>query len=76
MQWRLFIEEYSPDLRDIKGKHNIPANAMSWLEIENHTMAEAHFTEAICSEYYALDEEDLPDAAYPLSYALLGKEQS
>jgi hypothetical protein len=29
MQWRLFIEEYSPDLRYIKGKLNIVANALS-----------------------------------------------
>jgi hypothetical protein len=39
-------------------------------------MEEAHFTEALCSEYYALDDEDLPEDAYPLSYTLLGKEQS
>ncbi len=76
MRWRLFIEEYSPDLRYIKGEENIPADVLSRLEIENPTMAEAHFTEAIRSEYYALDEEDLPDTAYPLSYELLGKEQS
>jgi hypothetical protein len=29
MWWRLFIEEYSPDLRYIKGKLNIAADAMS-----------------------------------------------
>jgi hypothetical protein len=76
MQWRLFIEEYSPDLRYIKGELNVPADALSRLEIENPIMAEAHFTEALRSEYYALGDEDLPETAYPLYYALLGKEQS
>ena len=76
MRWRLFIEEYSPDLRYIKGELNIPADALSRLEIENSPMEEAHFTEALRSEYYALDGEDLPETAYPLSYVLLGKEQS
>ena len=46
MRWRLFIEEYSPDLRYIKGELNIPADALSRLEIENSPMEEAHFTEA------------------------------
>ena len=76
MRWRLFIEEYSPDLRYIKGELNIPADALSRLEIENSPMEEAHFTEALRSEYYALDGNDLPETAYPLSYVLLGKEQS
>jgi hypothetical protein len=76
MRWRLFIEEYSPDLRYIKGELNIAADALSRLDIGNPPMEEAHFTEALRSEYYALDDSDLPETAYPLSYALLGKQQS
>ena len=76
MRWRLFIEEYSPDLRYIKGELNEAADALSRLEIQSPPMEEAHFTEALRSEYYALDDEDLPETAFPLSYELLGKEQS
>jgi hypothetical protein len=47
MRWRLFIEEYSPDLRYIKGENNIVADALSRLEIANETMEEAHFNEEI-----------------------------
>jgi hypothetical protein len=44
MRWRLFIEEYSPDLRYIKGTENSAADALSRLEILNTPMDEAHFT--------------------------------
>jgi RNase H-like domain found in reverse transcriptase len=33
MRWRLYIEEYSPDLQYIKGTQNVVANALSRLEI-------------------------------------------
>jgi RNase H-like domain found in reverse transcriptase len=36
MRWRLYIEEYSPDLQYIKGTHNVFADALSWLEMEDH----------------------------------------
>jgi hypothetical protein len=39
-------------------------------------MNEAHFTEALRSELYAFDDEDLPATGFPLSYAFLGKAQS
>jgi len=32
MHWRLFIEEYSPDLQYIKGTHNVVADALSRLD--------------------------------------------
>ena len=31
MQWRLYIEEYGPDIRYIKGTHNVVADALSRL---------------------------------------------
>jgi hypothetical protein len=34
MRWRLYIEEYSPDLQCIKGTHNVVADALGCLEIE------------------------------------------
>jgi hypothetical protein len=76
MQWRLYIEEYSPHLRYIKGTENVAADALSCLGILNNPMNEAHFTEALCSELYAFNDEDLPATAFPLSYAFLGKAQS
>jgi transposase InsO family protein len=34
MRWRLFLEEYGPDIRYIKGDHNIIADALSRLDIQ------------------------------------------
>jgi hypothetical protein len=39
-------------------------------------MDEEHFTDALCIELYAFDDEDLPETAFTLSYAFLGKAQS
>jgi hypothetical protein len=76
MQWRLYIEEYSPNLPYIKGTGNVAADALSCLGILNNPMNEAHFTEALRSELYAFYDEDLPATAFPLSYAFIGKVQS
>jgi hypothetical protein len=76
MRWRLYIEEYSPDLRYIKGTKNVAIHALSQLGILNGPMNEAHFTEALCSKLYAFNNEDLPATAFPLSYAFREKAQS
>jgi hypothetical protein len=76
MRWRLYIEEYSPDLCYIKGTKNVAADALSRLGILNSPMNGAHFTEALCSKLYAFDDKDLPAIAFPLSYAFIGKAQS
>ena len=34
MRWRLYIEEYSPDLHYIKGTNNVVADALSWLDMD------------------------------------------
>jgi hypothetical protein len=54
----------------------VAADALSRLWILNNPMNEAHFTEALRSELYAFDDEDLPATGFPLSYAFLGKAQS
>jgi hypothetical protein len=33
MRWRLYIEEYSPELQYMKGTHNVVADALSRLDI-------------------------------------------
>ena len=54
MRWRLFIEEYSPDLRYIKGEKNIVADALSRLDIDtnNTPVEEAFYTDEIMATLY------------------------
>jgi hypothetical protein len=52
-----------------KGTKYVAADALSCLGSLNYPMDEEHFTETFCSELYAFDDEDLPEQAFPLSYA-------
>jgi hypothetical protein len=40
MRWRLYIEEYSPELQYIKGTHNVVADALSRLDINETPLAD------------------------------------
>jgi hypothetical protein len=35
MRWRLIIEEFGPEFRHIKGKHNLIADALLWLDLDD-----------------------------------------
>ena len=69
LRWRLIIEEYSPTIEYIKGTKNVVADALSRLELlsDNDLQAPA--------DCYGLDDEDLPEDAFPVSYQLLDREQ-
>ena len=75
MRWRLFIEEYSPDLRYIKGETNVVADALSRLPTEFETMPECHFTEELRSQLYCLGQDKMDETAYPLTYKAIGQAQ-
>jgi hypothetical protein len=72
MQWRLFLEEYSPDIRYIKGESNIVADALSRLELTDEPMEEAFFTDELCSEFYSYGAEAMQSEDYALTYAKIG----
>jgi hypothetical protein len=73
MHWRLLLEEYSPELKYIKGENNIVADALSRLELNNNKPYEQMFIEQIL-ELYANDDDKFPNT-YPLSYAEISHEQ-
>ncbi len=52
MRWRLYIAEYSPDLRYIKGEDIVVADALSRLEIQSEPKKEPFFTEELRSDMY------------------------
>ena len=65
MRWRLLIEEFGPELRYIKGKHNIVADVLSRLQLKE---------EEFSLDAFAFDDEDFP-VEFPLSYKQLSHEQ-
>ena len=58
MQWRLFLEEYSPELVYIQGSKNVAANALSRLDLDTDTVP-VKATEHSMAELFALKEEDI-----------------
>jgi hypothetical protein len=76
MRWRLYIEEYSPQLTYIKGANNIVADALSRLELTTEPLEEIFFTEELCSELYCYGAEGMSDNDYPLTYKQIGEAQS
>jgi hypothetical protein len=68
MRWRMILEEYAPELIYIKGTHNIVADALSCLELEEPP-------ESNYSELLAFTNDNMPEDAYPLSFDTIHKEQ-
>ena len=76
MRWRLLLEEYGPELRYIKGEHNIVADALSRLDM-NQFDYKQDYTPEKKAELFAGDDSDLPfPKAYPLTYAEIAHEQA
>ena len=76
MRWRLYIEEYSPDLHYIKGELNVVADALSRLDTDEKTHPmEALITEEMCSNWYCYAKEEMTYDNHPLSFQQLDKAQ-
>ena len=69
IRWRLYSEEYSPDLQYIKGESNVVADALSRLEMdEEPNPHEALITEEMCLDWYCYAKEEQTYDGYPLSF--------
>ena len=67
MRWRLILEEYGPELKYIKGEHNVVADALSRLQM---LPLKSESKPSYMAENFGLEEDDLPEDAFPLSYKL------
>jgi hypothetical protein len=73
MRWRLYIEEYSPDLQYIKGTHNVVADSLSCLEIEETPFEDTQETFLGLMECFAKKADT--DEFHPLNYQQLKSTQ-
>src|SRR5687767_12417253 len=72
----MYIEEYSPDLQDIKGENNVMADAFSRLDCDEEvSQQEAFITDEMCSDWYCYSKEEKTYDSHPLSYDKLEKAQ-
>ena len=69
----ILIEEYSPDLRYIKGKENVVADALSRLEKLDQPFDDSK--EIFYSLMHSFVTEDEPYDVHPLSYSRLDNAQ-
>ena len=77
MRWRLYIKEYSSDLKYIKGEHNVVADALSRLDMEEEpSLHKAFITEEMCLDWYCYAKEEMTYDSHPLSFQHLKKSQN
>jgi hypothetical protein len=69
MRWRLYIEEYSPDLQYVKGTHNVVADALSRLAIEETPFEDNQESFLGLMECFAKKADT--DEFHPLNYQQL-----
>ena len=87
MRWRLILEEYGPELKYIKGEHNVVADALSRLGMRRETAdtdSQPSPTSVVGGENanyslyladaYAAGDEDFP-TDFPLSYPEIQRKQ-
>jgi hypothetical protein len=74
MRWRIYIEEYSPELRYIKGTHNVVADALSWLDMNETPLADTQESFLGLLECFGLKQPDETDF-HPLNFKHLLKTQ-
>jgi hypothetical protein len=73
MRWRLYIEEYSPDLQYIKGTHNVIADALSHLEIKETPFEDTQ--ESFLGQMECFAKKADTDEFHPLNYQQLKNAQ-
>ena len=67
--WRLILEEFGPELKYIKGKNNVVADALCRLGMSDNQDILS------ISELYGYNDADLTDSAYPIRYCNIPKAQ-
>jgi hypothetical protein len=72
MRWRLYIEEYSPELQYMKGTHNVVADALGRLDINENPLEGTQESFLGLLECFGLKQPDETDF-HPLNFKHLLK---
>ena len=75
MRWRLILEEFGVELLHLPGTTNLVADALSRLPMEA-TLTDVSPSFPLMAECYGLDDKDLDDSVYPLSFSLIADSQA
>ena len=68
MLWRLTIEEFGPEFIYLPGDKNIVVDSLSRLHLQSLQITDSCSSAYACAEHFALEKNDLPSHAHPLSY--------
>jgi transposase InsO family protein len=74
MRWRLYIEEYSPELQYIKGTHNVVADALSRLDMNETPLEDTQETFLGLMECFGTKKAE-DEEFHPLNFQKLLKAQ-
>jgi hypothetical protein len=69
LRWRLYIEEYTPDLKYIQGLHNVVADALSRLTTDDRIIGETKELFSTVMQCLGADTEEFE--LHPVSYSHL-----
>ena len=75
MLWRLTIKEFGPELIYLPRDKNVVADSLSRLHWQNLKKTDSRSISYGCAEHFALNENDFPPHAHPLSYSVIRKHQ-
>ena len=71
MQWRLILQEYSPELIYIQGSNNVTADALSRLGMDDTPNPVQNNIKSV-NEHHGLEDEDI---SYPTNYKAIIQNQ-
>ena len=75
MRWRLFLEEYSPDIQWLEGESNVVADALSRLPYNHTPLQKEHYDEELLAHHYCYTQHEIDKQLYPLKFKTIEKYQ-
>ena len=75
MRWRLYLEEYSPDIKWLKGTSNIVADALSRLDFTDMKPTTAIPTQESHAQHFCYTQAEQALLSFPIGFGILHRHQ-